>query len=445
MVILIFINIIFIMRVNIDISQIQKVVQMLVEEEGQESVVITPDQYINFLKFTNYNGKLVQNMKQFRGKRIVINGDLSLRNTDANNITNITVNGGLDLSYTLVNSIEGVKSTYISTYGTPYEKIQIKKQRQIELAKQNDLRQEDEWNLETATSDIAITANVLFEFLTSSSGLYEAKEPNHDARLQQLYAEKERMEEIERETEDNENLMDLEAVEEEIEYLELRIDVYNLVYAYKYYNMRVFYVLTGDLEESKERWAVGDNYDTHMSAYEKIDELIDDIGIKGFNQSFVEDYIDVEELKETFREDEESNVRENLEDFFNEEDFEYSDPAVQERIDEINKMLEDSENLSQEQYNELNEELDELKDSDKTIPEDLIEDKVEDLVNDLVDDPMTTIQNYGLEIENYMDTQGFKEGLLRSDGIGHTLNTYDGDYDTIEFNDETYYILQIEG
>jgi hypothetical protein len=433
------------MRVNIDISQIQKVVQMLVEEEGQESVVITPDQYINFLKFTNYNGKLVQNMKQFRGKRIVIDGDLSLRNTDANNITNITVNGGLDLSYTQVNSLEGVKYKNISTYGTPYEKIQIKKQRQIELAKQNDLRQEDEWNLETATSDIAITANVLFEFLTSSSGLYEAKEPNHDARLQQLYAEKERMEEIERETEDNENLMDLEAVEEEIEYLELRIDVYNLVYAYKYYNMRVFYVLTGDLEESKERWAVGDNYDTHMSAYEKIDELIDDIGIKGFNQSFVEDYIDVEELKETFREDEESNVRENLEDFFNEEDFEYSDPAVQERIDEINKMLEDSENLSQEQYVELNEELDELKDSDKTIPEDLIEDKVEDLVNDLVDDPMTTIQNYGLEIENYIDTQGFKEGLLRSDGIGHTLNTYDGEYDTIEFNDETYYILQIEG
>jgi hypothetical protein len=433
------------MRVNIDISQIQKVVQMLVEEEGQESVVITPEQYINFLKFTNYNGKLVQNMKQFRGKRIVIDGDLSLRNTDANNITNITVNGGLDLSYTQINSLEGLIYNNISTYGTPYEKIQIKKQRQIELAKQNDLRQEDEWNLETATSDIAITANVLFEFLTSSSGFYEAKEPNHDARLQQLYAEKERMEEIERETEDNENLMDLEAVEEEIEYLEKRIDVYNLVYDYKYYSMRVFYVLTNDLEESKERWAVGDDYDTHMSAYERIDELIDDIGIKGFRQSFVEDYIDIEELKETFREDEENNVRENLEDYFDEEDFEYSDPAVQERIEEIELFLKDSENLSQEQYDELNEELDELKDSDKTIPENLIEEKVENLISDLVDDPMSVIENYGLEIENYIDTRGFKEGLLQSDGIGHTLNTYDGRDETIEFNDETYYILQIDG
>ena len=433
------------MRVNIDISQIQKVVQMLVEEEGQESVVITPQQYIDLLKFTDYNGKLVQNMKQFRGKRIVIDGDLSLRGTDANNITNITVNGGLDLTYTKINSIEGIETKSISTYGTPYEQIQIKKQRQIELEKQNVLRQDDEWNLETANNDIAILANVLFEYLTSSSGDYEAKEPNHDARLQELYTAKERMEEIEIETEDNENLMDLEAIEEEIEELEKRIDVYNLVYYHKYYSMRIFYVLTDDLDESKEKWAVGGNYDTHMSAYERIDELIDDIGIKGFNSGFVEDYIDIEELKETFREDEENNVRENLEDFFDEEDFEYSDPAVQERIDEIELFLEDSE-IDQEKVDELNEELDELRDSDKTVPENLIEEKVEGLVDDLIDgDPVTVIENYGLNIENFIDIRGFKEGLVETDGIGHTLNSYDGDYDTIEFNDEEYYILQTEG
>jgi hypothetical protein len=252
------------------------------------------------------------------------------------------------------------------------------------------------------------------------------------------------MEEIEKETEDNENLMDLEAVEEEIEELEKRIDLYNLVYDYKYYSMRTFYVLTDELEESKARWAVGDNYRTHMSAYEKIDELIDDIGIKGFNSSFVEDYIDIEELKETFRDDEESNVRENLEDFFDEEDFEYSDPAVQERIDEIELFLEDSE-IDQEKEDELNEELDELRDSDKTVPENLIEEKVEDLINDLVDDPANVIEVYGLNIENFIDIKGFKEGLVETDGIGHTLNSYDGDYDTIEFNDETYYILQIDG
>jgi hypothetical protein len=296
MVILIFINIIFIMRVNIDISQIQKVVQMLVEEEGQESVVITPDQYINFLKFTNYNGKLVQNMKQFRGKRIVINGDLSLRNTDANNITNITVNGGLDLSYTQVNSLEGLIYNNISYYATPYEKIQIKKQRQIELAKQNDLRQEDEWNLETATSDIAILANVLFEFLTSSSGFYEAKEPGDDARLQQLYAEKERREQIEKETEDDENLTALREIDAEIEEIEGRIDIYDIIYEGKHYFLHSFKVLEHH-GESRATWAVGDEYDTEKTAFQTVENLIDDVGLDGFRTGFVENHIDEEELK----------------------------------------------------------------------------------------------------------------------------------------------------
>ena len=433
------------MRVNIDISQIRDVVKVLLENEGDNEVVISPEQYINYLKFAGYDGRAVQNMKQFRGKRIVVDGDLSLRNTDANNITNITVNGGLDLSYTQVNSLEGLIYNNISYYATPYEKIQIKKQRQIELAKQNDLRQEDEWNLETATSDIAITANVLFEFLTSSSGFYEAKEPNHDARLQELYAEKERMGEIERETEDNENLMDLEAVEEEIEDLEKRIDVYNLVYAYKYYSMRVFYVLTNDLEESKERWAVADESTTYGAAYERVDELIDDIGITGFNASFVENHLDEEELKDYFREDEENNVRENLEDYFDEDEFEYSDPKVQERIDELESRLEDSE-IDQEEADELNEELDELKDSDKTVPEHLIDDKVEDLLDDLVSGTaMSVIENYGLNLADFINLSEFRKDVIDSDGIGHTLNSYNGDDDTIEFNDETYYILQIEG
>jgi len=129
---------------------------------------------------------------------------------------------------------------------------------------------------------------------------------------------------------------------------------------------------------------------------------------------------------------------------FDEDEFEYSDPEVQKRIDELEARLEDSE-IDQEEVDELNEELDELKDSDKTIPENLIEEKVEDLINDLVDDPANVIEEYGLNIENFIDIKGFKEGLLQSDGIGHTLNSYDGSDETIEFNDETYYILQIEG
>jgi len=435
------------MRVNIDISQIRDVVKVLLENEGDNEVVITPEQYIHFLKFAGYDGKAVQNMKQFRGKRIVVDGDLNLSRTEAKNITNITVKGSLDVSYTQVNSLEGVvtTNTYISKYGTPLEKMLIKREREKKKAEQETLRANDEWNLETSNTDIAEYANVLFEYLISSVGDFEAKEPGDDERLKQLYAEKEEREQIEIDTEDNENLLDLETIEEEIGELEKRIDLYNLVYDYRYYGMRVFYVLTNDLEETKERWAVGDERTTYRAAYEKVDELIDDIGITGFNRSFVENHLDEEELKDYFREGEEEEVRGNLEEFFDEDDFEYSDPKVQERIDEINARLEDSE-IDQEEYDELNEELDELKDSDKTIPEDLIDAKVEDLVDDLVSGTaMSIIENYGLNLADFINLSEFKKDVIDSDGIGHTLNYYDGTEDTIEFDGETYYILQIEG
>ena len=433
------------MRVNIDISQIRDVVKILLENEGDNEVIITPEQYINYLKFAGYDGKAVQNMKQFRGKRIVVDGNLDLSRTDAKNITNITVKGDLNVSYTQVNSLEGVDAKRVFKYSTPLETILIKRERAKKNAEQETLRANDEWNLETSTTNIAEYANVLFEYLTSSSGDFEAKEPGDDERLKQLYDEKERREQIEIDTEDNENLLDLEAIEEEIGELEKRIDLYNLVHDYTYYGMRVFYVLTNDLEETKERWAVGDEGTTYRAAYEKVDELIDEIGINGFNTSFVENHLDEEELKDYFREGEEDNVRENLEDYFDEDEFEYSDPKVQERIDEINARLEDSE-IDQEEYDELNEELDELKDSDKTIPEHLIDAKVEDLVDNLVSGTaMSVIENYGLNLADFINLSDFKKDVIDSDGIGHTLNSYDGTEDTIEFNDEEYYILQIEG
>lgn len=433
------------MRVNIDISQIRDVVKVLLENEGDNEVVISPEQYTNFLKFAGYDGRAVQNMKQFRGKRIVVDGNLDLSKTDAKNITNITVKGDLDVSYTQVNSLEGVDAKRVLKYGTPLETILIKRERAKKKAEQETLRANDEWNLETSNTDIAEYANVLFEYVISSVGDFEAKEPGDDERLKQLYAEKERREQIEIDTEDNENLLDLEAIEEEIGELEKRIDLYNLVYDYRYYGMRVFYVLTNDLEETKERWAVGDERTTYRAAYEKVDELIDDIGITGFNRSFVENHLDEEELKDYFREGEEEEVRGNLEDFFDEDDFEYSNPKVQERIDELEARLEDSE-IDQEEYDELNEELDELKDSDKTIPEHLIDAKVEDLVDNLVSGTaMSVIENYGLNLADFINLSDFKKDVIDSDGIGHTLNSYDGTEDTIEFNDEEYYILQIEG
>ena len=37
------------------------------------------------------------------------------------------------------------------------------------------------------------------------------------------------------------------------------------------------------------------------------------------------------------------------------------------------------------------------------------------------------------------------KGIVEIDGYGQTINSYDGSEETVEFNNETYYIFQIDG
>ena len=423
-------------------SQLRNIISKILTEENSEEVVLTPEQYIELLKFVSYRGNLINNLKGYRGKKIVVNGKLNVSGLPVINLGNIKVNGTVDASRTSISSIDGVDTQYISTYGTPYQKKIDWQNYQKELRKLDVYMEEDKWNPEKFDlDDLGKCANALFKHLISTE--FEAREPGDKERLEQLYAEKERLEEIESETENDENLIELRSVNIDIEEIENKIDIYDLLPQGRHYRLYTFKIARPE-GKSKEEWAVGDEYDAEQSAYQSVENLIDDTGLDGFNSGFVENHIDEEELKDYFRDGEYDNVRDNLDDYFSEDDYEYSDPKVQERIDEIEELLQDSENLSQEEYDELNEELDDLKDSDKDISEDLIEEKVEELLDDLVSDPMETIKNYGLELSNFVDMGALIKDIVDTDGLGHTLNNYDGNEDTIEFDEETYYIFQID-
>ena len=423
----------------------QQSLKLLSENDGVEYVELTPEEYIRYLTMVSYDGRLLYKIPKFRGKKIIINKQLDLSGLPVKDLGPIVINGGLDISNTKISSLDNVdirSRGRIVDWGSPLRKIRERKEFLAKAAQQELRRERGEWDDESELDYIGLCANALFKHLIYTE--YEERTPEDSQRLQELYAEKERREEIETETEDNENLMDLEAVIEEIDEIEKRIDVYDLHYEGNHYYLKSFKLLTNN-GESKETWAVGDEYATKRSAFQAAEDLIDDIGVDGFNKSFVEDYIDEEELKDYFRDGEYDNVRENLEDYFDEDDFEYTDPKVQERIDEIEMRLEDSE-IDQEEYDELNEELDELKDSNKDIPEHLIDDKVESLLDDLVSgNALEVIQNYGLTLKYFVNMRDLIEGMIQSDGYGHTLNNYNGGEETVEFNNETYYIFQIDG
>lgn len=422
---------------------IKNVLKQLINESEEDTIHITGDKYRQLLEFASWDGRRINNVKGYKGKTIVVDGDVDLVGTPLTYFGDVTFTGRVRVENSQLKSKQGATfSKYSFTYyNTPYYQWVLKQEFLKKKAEQQGKREEGVLDTDTL-DETGLCALALYEYLIQTE--YEEKTPEDSERLKELYAEKERREEVEKETEDNENLMDLEAVIEEIDEIEKRIDVYDLHYEGNHYYLKSFKLLTNE-GESRETWAVGDEYQTKRSAFQSIEDLIDDVGVDGLSKSFVEDYIDEEELKDYFRDGEYDNVRENEEDYFDEDDFEYTDPNVQDRIDEIEVRLEDSE-IDQEDADELNEELDELKNSNKSVPEHLIDDKVESLLDDLVSgNALEIIQNYGLTLSNFVNMRDLIEGMIKSDGYGHTLNNYDGSEDTIEFNDETYYIFQIDG
>jgi hypothetical protein len=422
----------------------QQSLKLLSENDGVEYVELTPEEYIRYLKMVSYDGRLLYKIPKFRGKKIIVNKQLNLNHLPVKNLGPIVINGGLDISHTNVSTLDNVEirsKGWISDYDTPLRRIRERKEFLAKVAQQELRRESGEWDAEGELDYIGLCANALFKHLIYTE--YEERTPEDSQRLQELYAEKERREEIETETEDDENLEELGRIDDEIGEIERRIDIYNLHYEARYYKLLEFRVLV-DGAESKELYAVGDYDDTNNSALEKAEDYIDEVGVEDMSRHLIESNIDEEEFKDYFRDGDEEYVRENLEDIFDEDDFEY-DTEVQDRIDEIEEMLEDSENLSEEQYDELNEELEELKDSEKKVSEDLIERKVEEMLNEKAYDMVETAREYGLNLDEFVDKSAMAQDIVDGDGFGHTLNSYNGNEDTVEFQGDTYYIFQIDG
>ena len=44
---------------------------------------------------------------------------------------------------------------------------------------------------------------------------------------------------------------------------------------------------------------------------------------------------------------------------------------------------------------------------------------------------------------DFIDSDEIANTVVRSDGYGYLLNSYDGDYDTFDINGTTYYVMRV--
>ncbi len=444
-------------------SELYKVIKKIVEQTEDEYYRISPEDYLDMMKYASYNGNVFRKMKKYGGKPLYITGDLDLSGKDVTDIGPIAyVDGSLDIRNTKVSDLGGLQvKRYISDSDSPRERIREKQELNAKLGEQESLRDSDEWALEQG-DETGEKAHALFDNLVNNGEI----EPLSDEDKEKLTILRRKLQDLEQEYEgldDNDDRAyelqeTIDETQTEIEELEENnVDVY-MMYPnsrYSHYGLQQFEVLISGFKNRE--YSVGTEEEMDAAALEYAKNYVNDVGADGFSESFIEDYLDVDAIVSMAEDDYDYVVRESPESYFNDDDYELTDEQ-EERKDELETMIYDLEQQRLEldsddenyydydedlenQIEALQEELDNIEvDTEPT--EDMIDTKVAELVRDVRRDPLDYLKNYGLDIKEYIDEDELAQGLVDSDGWG-IMNSYDGQYDTEEVNGVTYYIMRV--
>ena len=310
-------------------------------------------------------------------------------------------------------------------------------------------RENDEWNPEN-TDARGLAANALKEWLIEE-GEWEG-ETKEDLRGQ--------LEDLRSQMENDPDVIadpngeqaqaygeDMNNIEDAIEEAE---SVYDIIPLYDYYGMYEF-------EYGGAEYAVGLDEAADEAAIERTRSLIDDIGYEGFNPSFMEYYVDGDRVADYAEDWFWDDVSEAPEDYLDDDDREltqHSKDEIEKINEEIGRLQEDLEELdsdveievTQDRIDELEERKEDIKmdDDNYEYTEDAKDEYVERRMDEVRYDPVGFLRDFGMEesIKDFIDEDEFIDGVVESDGRGHTLSSYDGVENEVSFDDEWYYIYR---
>ena len=347
------------------------------------------------------------------------------------------------------------------------ERLRIQRVLQGRREEAQERRLDNWWSLDDpACPDEGLKAHALLDWLVSNNDV-EAMTNEDRGEIARIQNEIDRLQaDYDNDEEVRGDLLDeISELEDKLDEYTSKIDVYNIVPTGEFYDTTEFEVIDSSNVESN-RYAVGTEDEMKSSAYDYVDQLIDDIGYRGFNEGFAKGYIDEDEVISYAEDLFDDDVRQNPESYIDEEDRLLSRDQEEKieqlriRISQAESMIErfesemDGENDDdlQERVDEMNERIEELNDEiteieenpDGDYPEDKIEQAIENRMSDVRYDVMSFMEDFGLNWEDYIDRDEFIEGVIDADGYGHTLNGYDGNADEMKVGDKWYYVMRLD-
>jgi DNA repair exonuclease SbcCD ATPase subunit len=451
-------------------STLNKLVRRVIKEEENEWVKVSPEQYLEIMKYASYNAKGVTMLPQYRGKKIWITGELNVRDLPIKSLEGVGyVEGYLDITNTDISDISfiDVKGRVID-YNSGVDRIRKQKIRQGKLADAQSRREDNEWSPENS-DDEGNRARAIMEHIENGNysrfGGIKIRTEEDSNRLVELerYMESliEKQKQYDEEGKDTEGIYaDIETTEDEINEINDMMDVYNLIpqERYGFYSMSQFEVVSNNDLDGAE-FAVGTEYEVEKSCRERLEDDLENP--EHFNESFIENHIDEDSVLDYFRDHYEYDVAENPDVYFNEEDFELSQKQeekkskleqeiaeYEERQENLDSEIEEPEEYSR-MYDQIQEHIDSLQEQiddmepDGEPSQDMIDDKVEELLRDVKRNIVDYMKDWGMDISKYIDKESAIDDIINSDGYGQILNGYDGNYDGVKIDGEYYIVMRV--
>ena len=331
------------------------------------------------------------------------------------------------------------------------------------------LRRSKEWEIGPDMSELAKKANALFQFLVNQGELIEADEDTKE-RMEALASRKFTMEkEIEEDPNPRPELVrQIEQIDEELnELYEEFSDVYNIELDDEDYSG--WDISSFNVEKLGQRYMVGDEYDMENAAEKYLEQLYDDIGYSHLPDWILEDALDKDGVVYYFKELFSDDVYNNPEDYlqeqgkdFSQEQKKFYDSHKLESNALLKRILKLSEGIKNEpegeredqmrelikkledKYFGLIEKMDEIEaEPEGEYKEDAIQEKIDELVESVEENLMKYIEDYGLEINNFLDGEEIIRLVIQSDGY-QVMSSHDGELNEEYVDGETFYIIRID-
>lgn len=304
-------------------SNLITLIKNIIKEQGEEEVIISPEEYYTLLKNVYYQAHAIPRLRPFRGKKLVIDGSLDFKpfkdEIHLTDLGNIKVNGSIDISYTKIKSLDDVETTGTKRFwSTPYDVVITRRNQQKKYAEQDSKREDNDWDLND-TDEEGEKANAAFQLAVQDGDLRELDDEEKE-RLQNLKTrlknKEEEQENLSIDTDEYDYSDKYDEIQEEIDEIQEEIDdlsgdnvvdVYDLYPNGSHYSMDSFESLSTGIN-----YAVGTNSEADESVEQYYEEMLDDPK-QYFSKEYLSNYIDGEKVKESFRDSTEEMVRDEPE------------------------------------------------------------------------------------------------------------------------------------